>query len=106
MFDVSKHISKTMWNSIHKYGVTTYYDGWDNDAWCILLNVIFPSPNGNVFIGTIDKIRERKDAQYICNALVGYIESIGIDNIVQICINNALNMWNALWNMFLGTFTK
>jgi hypothetical protein len=95
MVDVSKHISKMTWNSIHKYGVTIYYDGWDNYAWCLLSNVMFPCPNGNVFISTINKIREHKDAQYICNALVGYIQSIGMDNIGQICINNALNMWNA-----------
>ncbi len=72
-----------------------------------LSNVMFPCPNGNVFIGAIDKIREHKDAQYICNALVGYIENIGMDNIVQICINNALNMWNAtklLICHFLGLY--
>ncbi len=94
MVNVFKHISKTMWNSIHKYGVTIYFDGWDNDARCPLSNVMFPCPNGNVFIGAIDKIREHKDAQYICNTMVGYIENIGMDNIIEICINNALNMWN------------
>jgi hypothetical protein len=69
--------------------------GTTNYAWCLLLNVMFPCPNGNVFISTIEKIREHNDAHYICNALVGYIQSIGMDNIGQICINNALNMWNA-----------
>jgi hypothetical protein len=28
----------------------------------------------------------------ICNALGGYIETTGIDNIVQICIDNVLSM--------------
>jgi hypothetical protein len=96
-----------MWNSIRKYGITIYSDGWDNDAWCPLLNIMFPCPKGNVFIGSIDKIREHKDAQYICNTLVGYIENIGMDNIVQICINNVLNMWNAtnfLICHFLGLY--
>jgi hypothetical protein len=53
------------------------------------------SPNGDVFIGSIDTTREWKDAHYICNALAGYIEIIKVDNIVQICTNNVLSMRNA-----------
>jgi hypothetical protein len=51
---------------------------------------------GDVFVGSIDTIGEWKDAHYICNASNGYIETIGIDNIIQICINNALNMRSAI----------
>jgi hypothetical protein len=53
------------------------------------------SPNGDVFIGSIDTTREWKDAHYICNALARYIEIIKVDNIVQICTNNVLSMRNA-----------
>jgi hypothetical protein len=53
---------------------------------------MFACPNGDVFIGSIDTIGERKDAYYICNALGGYVKTIGVDNIVQICTNNALSM--------------
>jgi hypothetical protein len=53
---------------------------------------MFACPSGNVFIGSIDTIGEWKDAHHICNALVGYIETIGIDNIVQICTDNALSL--------------
>ncbi len=49
-------------------------------------------PSGNVFIGSINTIKERKDAHYLCNAFVGYIKTIGVDNIVQICTNNVLSM--------------
>jgi hypothetical protein len=48
-----------------------------------------------VFIGSIGTIREWKDAHYICNALSGYIKTIGVDNTVQICIYNASNMKSA-----------
>jgi len=81
-----------MWNLIRKYGATICFNGWDNVAWHPLLNVMFACPSGDVFIGSIDTTREWKDAQYICNALGGYIETIGIDNTVQICTNNALSM--------------
>jgi hypothetical protein len=56
---------------------------------------MFACPSGDVFIGSIDTTREQKDAHYICNALVGYIETIGINNIIQICTNNVSSMKNA-----------
>jgi hypothetical protein len=53
---------------------------------------MFVCPSGNVFIGSIDTIGEQKDAHYICNILVRYIETIIINNIVQIYIDNVSNM--------------
>jgi hypothetical protein len=50
---------------------------------------MFACPSGDVFIGSIHTTREYKDAHYICNTLVEYIETIGINNIVQIYTNNA-----------------
>jgi hypothetical protein len=64
----SKVIKRT-WNSIHKYGTTICSDGWDNVAWCPLLNVMFACPSGDVFISSIKSTREWKDAHYIYNAL-------------------------------------
>jgi len=56
---------------------------------------MFACPSGDVFIGSIDTIGEQKDAHYKCNALVGDIKTIGIDNIVQIYTNNASSMKSA-----------
>jgi hypothetical protein len=56
---------------------------------------MFTCPSGNVFIGSIDTTKEQKDAHYICNALGGYIKTIGVDNIVQICIDNVSSMRSA-----------
>jgi hypothetical protein len=53
---------------------------------------MFTCLNGDVFIGSIDTIREQKDAHYICSALDGHTDTIGINNIVQIYTNNASNM--------------
>jgi hypothetical protein len=58
-----------------------------------------------VFVGSIDIIREWKDAHYICTALVKYIETIGVDNIVQICIDNVLNM-RSVANLLLHHFSS
>jgi hypothetical protein len=54
---------------------------------------MFVCPNGDVFVDVIDITREHNDAQYICYALVGYIESVGQH--CTICIDNVSNMRNA-----------
>jgi len=61
--DVSKQIFNRTQNSIHKYGATICFDGWDNVAQCPLLNVMFVCPNGNVFATfAIETSKEHKDA--------------------------------------------
>jgi hypothetical protein len=70
--------------------------GWENIAPHPLLNVMLACPSDNVFIGSIDTTREKKDGHYICNALGGYIETIGVDNIVQICTDDVSNMRSAI----------
>ncbi len=80
---VSKQVIKRTWNLIHKYRTTIYFDGWDNVAWHPLLNIMIACPSGNVFIGSINTIREQKDAQYICNAFAEYIKTIRVDNICR-----------------------
>jgi hypothetical protein len=53
---------------------------------------MFTCSNGNVFMGSIDIIGKQKNAHYICNTLVGYIETIGIENFEEICTNSASSM--------------
>ncbi len=93
--DVSKQVTERTRNLIHKYGATICSYGRDNIAQHPrLLNIMIACPSGDVFIGSIDTIKGWKDAHYICNTLVGYIETIGVNNIVQICTNNVLSMKN------------
>jgi hypothetical protein len=49
---------------------------------------MFAYPNGDVFIGSIDTIGERKDAHYICNASSGYIETIGLTILYKQCFEH------------------
>jgi len=84
LVNVSKHVAKRTSNSIHKYGVTICFDGWDNVVKCPLLSMMFTCTSGDVFLCAINIVKEHKDAHYICNTLVGYIETIKVDNIVQI----------------------
>jgi hypothetical protein len=80
-----------MWNFIHKYGTTICSNGWDNVAIHLLLNLMLFCPNGDIFLGAIDTIEECKDAHYICNALVWYIEIVGwvLGYVLTLC-----TLWN------------
>ncbi len=75
----AKQVIERTQNLIHKYKATNCSHGWDNVARHPLLNVMLDCPSGDVFIGFIDT----------------YIETIRIDNIVQICTNNVLSMRSA-----------
>jgi hypothetical protein len=90
--DVSKQVTERTQNVSHKCGTTICSNGCNNFSQRPLLNIMFSCPNGDAFMGSIDTIGEWKDAYYICNALGGYIKTIGVDNIVQICTNNASSM--------------
>ncbi len=61
------------------------------------------SPNGDVFIGSINTTSGCKDAHYICNALARYVEIIGIDNIVQI-VQTILQTWKSTTNLLIRHF--
>jgi hypothetical protein len=43
---------------------------------------MFVCSNKDLFLGNIDTTWDYKDAKYICNALVEYIQNVGVDNVV------------------------
>jgi hypothetical protein len=78
-------------------------EGWDNVNSHLLLNIMFVCQNGELFLGAIETTWDQKDAQYVCSALVKYIDQVGVDNVVQICMDNISNMQNALLSRLCGT---
>jgi hypothetical protein len=48
--------------------------------------------NDDVFIGFFDTIGEWKDAHYIRNTLIKYVETIETNDIIQFCTCNASSM--------------
>jgi hypothetical protein len=92
---VEKKTTTQLGDSLHKYGVTLYADGWDNVQNRPLLNIIQTGTRGDLFLGTIDTTREHKDAQYIAEQISTFVAKVGSHNVVQICIENAAAMENA-----------
>jgi hypothetical protein len=93
-------VQKGAWGCIR---VTICFDGWDNIVKCPLLNMTFTCTSGNVFLCAINIVKEHKDAHYKCNTLVGYIETIRVDIIVQIytkCFKHTKCSWPFDWLFF------
>eukprot|EP00253_Pinus_taeda_P006848 PITA_06848 len=60
-----------------------------------LLNFLVRCRKGTVFIKSLDALEHIKDATTICELLDGFIREIGVQNVVQVIINNAANYVSA-----------
>ena len=87
--DVEKKVEEKLGNSIGKYGVTIYCDGWDNVQNRPLLNVVQCGPNANLFLGTINTTGNHKNHQYVTGQIHPFLEKVGVHNVVQVYTYNA-----------------
>ena len=67
------------------------FDGWTNRKGRILLNFLVHCPKGTMFIKSLDASERIKDATTICELLHGFIQEIGVQNVVQVITDNAAN---------------
>ena len=89
---VEAEVKKAIKQSIEVYGATICTDGWDNVTRRPLMNVMLLCPTGDIFLGSIDKTRNKKTNAYIATELKKFIEDVGPRFVTQICIDNATNM--------------
>ena len=64
-------------------------DGWKDTRHRPLINIIANSPKGAIFIRAEDCSGEMKDAQFIADILIKFINQIGPSKVVQVIIDNA-----------------
>ena len=88
--NLDKQVKEKLGNSIDKYGVCC--DGWDNVQNWPLLNMVQCGTKKDVFLDTIDTTGNHKDHTYIATQLLSFVKKVEADNVVQICIDNALVM--------------
>jgi hypothetical protein len=93
---VKVKIKKATKQSIALYGATIYLDGWNNVICQPLMNVMLVCPARDIFIDSVDMIGYKKTKEYIAGELRTYIVSIGLNNMTQICSDNANAMLEAL----------
>ena len=70
-------------------GVSIISNGWKDQRNRPLINVIAQSPKGAMLLKAIDCEGQQKDAQFIADILIAAIESVGVENVVQVITDNA-----------------
>eukprot|EP00253_Pinus_taeda_P015582 PITA_15582 len=70
---------------------TVMSDGWTDRKGRTLLNFLVHCPKGTMFIKSLDASEHIKDAATICELLDGFIQKIGVQNVVQVITDNAAN---------------
>eukprot|EP00253_Pinus_taeda_P004403 PITA_04403 len=76
-------------------GCTMMFDGWTNRKGRTLLNFLVHCLKGTMFIKSLDASEHIKDATTICELLDGFIREIGVQNVVQVIMDNAANYVSA-----------
>jgi hypothetical protein len=70
-------------------GLSIVSDGWKDCKNRPLINVIAVCPKGPMFLRAVDCEGQVKDANFIAGLLIESIESVGVDNVVQVITDNA-----------------
>ena len=58
------------------------------------MNAMLVSPVGELFLDAVDTTRKQKEIVYMASVIAKFIEQIGEENILQVCIDNAPLMLN------------
>ena len=89
--------------SIETYRVSLCSDGWNTVVHCPLMNIMLSCLAGNIFVGLVDTLGNKKTKEYIVGKLKRYIKEIGSIQVSQICTDNAANMLGA-FNSVVKTY--
>lgn len=87
--DITKQVEEKTRDSLRKYGGTICTDGWSDVTNKPLLKVMLVCPAGDQFLGSIDTSGEVKDAKYMCQEMMTFVDKVGKEKIVQVCTDNA-----------------
>jgi hypothetical protein len=93
---MEEEVKKATKQSIEIYGATICTDGWDNVTHRPLINIMLSCPAGDIFLGSIDTIGNKKIKAYIATELKKFIDAVGLRFVTQICTDNATNMLGAM----------
>ena len=85
-------MNERMDESIRKFGASLAVGGWSNVINWPLFNAMFVTSTSKQFLGSIDITRFQKTTEYQTSIMERFIEEVGSQNIVQICIDNASSM--------------
>ena len=84
-----ENLLKPIRDSWIQTGLSIVSDGWKDCKNRPLINVIAVCPKGAMFLRAVDCEGQVKDADFIARLLIESIESVGVDNVVQVITDNA-----------------
>jgi hypothetical protein len=70
-------VKKATKQSIEIYGTTIFTDGWDNVTREPLMNIMLLCLAGDIFLGSIDTVGNKKTKAYIAMELKKFIDEVG-----------------------------
>jgi hypothetical protein len=79
---------KESWSKI---GCTIISDGWTNQRSHTILNFLIAFPKETMFLKSVDASDQVKDAHLLFCLLDEVVEEVGMQNVVQVIIENASN---------------
>lgn len=74
---------------IESFGSTLAVDRWRSITNRPLINIMQICPMEEEFISSVDTSSATKNAEYIAEVMGKYVEKVGPENMVQICMDNA-----------------
>ena len=80
-------------------GCTVMSDGKDRS----LINFLAHCPRCTMFVKSVDASTHVKDATLLCELMEGFIQDIGVHNVVQVITDNATIMWLLVGCLWIGT---
>ena len=78
-------------------------DGWIDSKGRSLINFLVHCPRGTMFIKSVGASTHVKDSALLCELMDGFIQDIGVHNIVQVITNNPTNYVVAGRCLWIGT---
>lgn len=67
------------------------FDGWTNKKGRCIINLLLNSTEGCFYLYSIDTSCKHKSAKFFAKTLDEAMQKIGMENVAQICTNNATN---------------
>ncbi|TXG57054.1 hypothetical protein EZV62_018367 [Acer yangbiense] len=73
------------------HGCSILSDGWKDKREMTLINFLINCPKGSMFIKSVDALSYAKTGEKMFELLSKFMEKIGVNNVVQMVIDSALN---------------
>jgi hypothetical protein len=74
---IEVEVKKATKQSIEIYGATICTNGWDNVTCLQLINIMLLCLTGDIFLGSINTIGNKKTKAYIATKLKKFIDDVG-----------------------------